>query len=67
MAILSVRSDQSSAQSSTLHAMHSPRFVLVIDISDREIDKINYFEQKNGEGLHAHGTFSLVWNDYFGR
>jgi hypothetical protein len=67
MVILSVRSDQSYAQSSTLHAMHSPRFILVRDISDREIEKINYFEQKKGEALHAHGTFSLVWNDYFDR
>lgn len=63
MAILSVRSDQSS----TLHAMHLPRFILVRDISDREIDKINYFEQKKGEGLDAHGTFCLSWDVYFGR
>ena len=67
MAILSVRSDQSSAQSSTLHAVHLPRFILVRDMSDRGIEKINYFEQKKGEALHAHGIFFLVWNDYFDR
>ena len=46
MAILSVRSDQSSAQSSTLHAIYSLRFTFFRDIADRVIDKINYFEQK---------------------
>ena len=65
MAILSVRSDQSSAQSSTLHAIYSLRFIFFRDNADRVVDKINYFKQKKGEGLHAHGTFSLVWNDYF--